>query len=115
MVGDVRGFLQRSPILKVDRNPCGTERVIAHGGTNAGRDSAALDHGVGVGLGQRLAGHFRRALVEGLEQRRTRSVPQACAVEIIIQVGLKGMVARQFDLLATLCRRFSCRAAPDRY
>lgn len=40
---------------------------MAHGSTDPSRDRPALDHGIGVRLGQGIPGHLGRAAPDSLE------------------------------------------------
>ena len=61
-----------------------------------------LDHRVGVGLGQGIAGELAGRAAVGLEQKRLRIAREARAVDVLVQIGFEVVMARHGVLLAAL-------------
>ena len=95
-------LLKRSAILQIGRNLGCPERMIANGRADACSVRTALDHGIRIGLGQGTSRKLFRPALDGLKQWRPGRILQACGFDIVVKVGLKRMVAGQFDLLAPL-------------
>jgi hypothetical protein len=96
------GSFERAAVLEICRDACRPERVVANLRLNVGGRSAAADHGVGIGLGQRRPCQSISPPADRPEQRPFEIVCEAAAVDIGVQVGFKIVVARHFVALAAL-------------
>jgi hypothetical protein len=107
VMSDRRHLLQRAAVLQVRRDARGPEGVIADPGSDPGGPRPALNHRVGVGLGQGGSGELPGVAADGAEQRRGPVVRDAGAVEVGVEIVLERVVAGQVDDLAALSRRFT--------
>ena len=90
--------LELASVLQIRCDACSPEGVAAYGGIDTGRQSTALDHGVGICLRYRITGKPLCTASDRLEKRRARRFFQACGVNVIVKVGFKRMVAGEFYL-----------------
>jgi len=100
MVRHLRCLLKGAAVLQVRGDARRPKRVVANLGRDAGRPGAPLDHLVGVGLGQGIAGELAGRAAVGLEQERLRVARKARAVDVLVQIGFEVVVARHGVLLA---------------
>ena len=95
-------FLERATIFQICGNAGGTESVATYRRINPGRLGAALNHGIGIRLGQGGIGKHARSSANRPEQRVTRMILEASGLHIVVQVLFKAMMARHFVDLAAL-------------
>ena len=102
MVSHLRGAFERAAVFPIGGDDRGAKGVIADARGDAAGLGAPLNHSVGVGLGQGVAGELAGRAVVGLERQRLRLGRQARAVNVFVKVGLQIMMARHGVLLAAL-------------
>ena len=102
MVRHPRGLFKRAAVLQISGDARRSKRVIADARGDAAGFGAPLNHRIGVGLGQGVAGELPGRAAVGLEQQRLRLGRQPRAVDIFVQVGLQIVMARHGVLLAAL-------------
>jgi len=89
MVRHLRGALQRAAVLQIGGDARGTKDVVADACGDASGFRAPLNHRVGVGLGQGVAGELAGRATVGLEQQRLRFARQSRAVDMFVQVSFE--------------------------
>ena len=102
MVRHLRGALQRAAVFQISGDARRAKGVVADARGDAAGFRAPLNHRIGIGLGQGVAGELAGRAAVGLEQKRLRLVRQPRAVDIFMQVGLEIVMARHGVLLAAL-------------
>ena len=95
-------LFERAADLQVSGDARGAKGVVADARRNAGGFRAPLNHRIGVGLGQRIAGELAGRAAVGLEQQRLRLGRQPRAVAIFMQVSFQIVMAGHGVLLAAL-------------
>ena len=88
MVRHLRGALQLAAVLQVGGDARGAKGMVADARGDASGLGAPLNHRIGVGLGQGVAGELAGRAAVGLKQQRLRLGRQPRAVDIFVQVGL---------------------------
>ena len=88
MIGHLGGALQRAAILQISGDPRRPKSVVSDARGDACGFRALLDHRIGVGLGQGVAGELAGRAAVGLKQQRLRLGREFRAVDIFLQVGL---------------------------
>lgn len=84
--------LERAAVLQVRSNTRRPERVIADLRADAGRDRAAPNHRIGIGLGQDGRAQSGGAALDRPEQWAPRVIGDADAIEIGVQIRFERVV-----------------------
>jgi len=88
MVRHLRGAFKGPAVLQIGGDARGAKRVITNARGDRGGFRAPLDHGIGVGLGQGVAGELAGRAAVGLEQKRLWLLRQPRALDIFVKVSL---------------------------
>ena len=102
MVRHLRGLLERPLVLEVGGDPGRAESMIADRRRDPGLPRPPADHLPGVRLGERPVRQRFAVPVDGPEHDPLAILPEAAAVEIVVEVGLEGVVAGHLVPLAAL-------------
>ena len=102
MVRHLRGLFKRAAVLQVSGDARGAKGVVADARGDSSGFRAALNHRIGVGLRQGIAGELPGRAAVGLKQQRLWIVRQPRAVDIFVKVDLQIVMARHGVLLAAL-------------
>ena len=87
MVRHLRGLFERTAVLRISGDARGAKGVVADVGGDAAGFRAALNHRIGIRLGQGGAGKLAGRAAVGLKKQRFRLDRQPRAVDIFMQVG----------------------------
>ena len=88
MVRHLRGAFKRAAVFQIGGDARGAKGVVADARSDAAGFGAPLNHRIGVGLGQGVAGELAGRAAVGLKQKRLRLGRQPRAVDIFVKVGL---------------------------